>query len=82
MELYNTTRLSNVEICRQCEISISGFSRYIGIYHRHLMLKRNDIKCIPEEAGNIKMNQRCVGNISKPMPNTRRLSWRVTAWTI
>lgn len=38
LELYTTTRLSYVEICRQCEISISGFSRYIGIYHRHLML--------------------------------------------
>ena len=57
-ELYTTTDLSIAEICRQCGISISGFSRYIGIYHRHLMLERNGIKCNREEADVIKMNQR------------------------
>lgn len=58
LELYAATDLSIAEICRQCGISISGFSRYIGIYHRHLMLERNGIKCSREEAGGIKMNQR------------------------
>ena len=57
-ELYTATDLSIAEICRQCGISISGFSRYIGIYHRHLMLERNGIKCSREEADGIKMNQR------------------------
>lgn len=57
-ELYTATDLSIAEICRQCGISISGFSRYIGIYHRHLMLERNGIKCSREEADVIKMNQR------------------------
>lgn len=57
-ELYTATGLSIAEICRQCGISISGFSRYIGIYHRHLMLERNGIKCSREEADGIKMNQR------------------------
>lgn len=57
-ELYTATDLSIAEICRQCGISISGFSRYIGIYHRHLMLERNGIRCSPEEAADIKMNQR------------------------
>lgn len=58
MELYTDTELSNAEICRQCKVSLNGFSRYISAYHRHLMLKRNGIKCNPEEAGNIKMSQR------------------------
>lgn len=58
LELYATSDLSTVEICRRCEVSLNGFSRYIGIYHRHLMLERNGIKCSREEAGGIKMNQR------------------------
>lgn len=58
LELYATTDLSYAEICRQCGVSLPGFSRYIGIYHRHLMLRRNGIKCNPEEAGGIKISQR------------------------
>lgn len=58
LELYAGTDLTSVEICRECGISASGFSRYIGIYHRHLMLKRNGIKCSPEEAGDIKISKR------------------------
>lgn len=58
LELYATTDLSTVEICRQCGVSLNGFSCYVKTYHRHLMLERNGIKCSPEEAGYIKMNQR------------------------
>lgn len=58
VELYSSTSLSYVEICRRCGVSLSGFSRYIGTYHRHLMLKRNGIPCTPENAGSIKMSQR------------------------
>ena len=58
LELYAATDLSCAEICRRCEISVNGFSSYIGTYHRQLMLKRNGIKCSREEAGSIKMNQR------------------------
>lgn len=58
LELYASTALSIAEICRKCGISISGFSRYIGTYHRHLMLHRNGIKCKPEDARHIQMNQR------------------------
>lgn len=59
LELYTATDLSYAEICRQCGVSVGGFSRYIRIYHRHLMLKRNGIQCSPEEAGSIKISQRC-----------------------
>lgn len=58
LELYTTTELSYVEICRQCGVSLYGFSCYIGTYHRHLMLKRNGIKCSQEEANSIKIRQR------------------------
>lgn len=58
LELYAATDLSIAEICRRRGISTSGFSRYVRVYHRHLMLARNGIKCGPEEAGGIKMNQR------------------------
>ena len=58
LELFAETALPYVEICRLCGISISGFSRYICIYHRHLMLRRNGIECSREEADNIKMSQR------------------------
>mgnify|MGYP007034264367 CR=1 FL=1 len=57
-ELYAATDLSYIEICRQCGGTLNGFSRYVNTYHRHLMLERNGIKCSPEEAGDIKMNQR------------------------
>lgn len=58
LELYASTDLSNVEICRRCGVSVNGFSRYIGTYHRHLMLERNGIGCSPKEACGIKLNQR------------------------
>lgn len=58
LELYAATNLSYVEICRQCGVSLNGFSNYICTYHRHLMLKRNGIKCNREEANSIKMSQR------------------------
>lgn len=58
LEVYADTDLSITEICQRCGVSVSGFSRYISAYHRHLMLKRNGIKCSPEDAKNIKMNQR------------------------
>ena len=59
LELYTATDLSYVEIGRQCGVSLSGFSRYIRTYHRHLMLKRKGIKYSLEEAGSIKISQRC-----------------------
>lgn len=59
LELYATSGLSIVEICRRCGVSLNGFSCYVKTYHRHLMLERNGVKCSPEEAGNIKMNRRC-----------------------
>ena len=58
LELYTATDLSTAEICRQCEVSLNGFTRYVNTYHRHLMLERNGIKCSQEEADGIKMNQR------------------------
>lgn len=58
LELYTSTDLPNVDICRKCGISISGFSRYIGIYHRHMMLRRNGIDCSQKEADSIKLSQR------------------------
>lgn len=58
LELYATTELSHAEICRRCGVSVNGFSRYIGTYHRHLMLERNGVRCSPEEADSISLNQR------------------------
>lgn len=58
LELYTTSDLSCVEICRQCKVSLYGFSSYIGTYHRHLMLKRKGIKCSQEEADGIRLNPR------------------------
>ena len=57
-ELYASTNLSMAEICRQCEVSLKGFTRYINTYHRHLMLERNGIGCSPEEAPDIRMKKR------------------------
>lgn len=56
--MYTSTGLSRVEICRRCGVSLNGFSRYIGTYHRHLMLNRNGIRCTAEEAGGIKISPR------------------------
>lgn len=58
LKLYATTVLSCVEICRQCGVSLSGFSSYVGSYHRHLMLQRNGIKCDPEEARHTRISSR------------------------
>ena len=53
LELYADTDMSKAEICRQCGVSLSGFSRYLYTHHRDLMLKRNGISCSPEEAAGI-----------------------------
>ena len=58
LELYTATDLSRAGICRQCGVSVSGFSRYISTCHRHLMLEHNGIGCSREEAGGIKISQR------------------------
>lgn len=58
LELYVATDLSTAEICRQSEVSLNGFTRYVNTYHRHLMLERNGIRCSRDEAADIKMNQR------------------------
>ena len=58
VELYATTSLSCVEICRQCNVTVSGLSGHICKYHRHLMLARNGIECSPEKASAIRMDQR------------------------
>lgn len=57
LELYTATGLSKAEICRRCGVSLNGFSRYVGTWHRHLMLERNGIKCSREEAAGIRMSQ-------------------------
>lgn len=58
LEMYTLTGLSRVEICRRCGVSLNGFSRYMGTYHRHLILNRNGIRCTAEEAGGIKISPR------------------------
>lgn len=57
IELYRTTRLSCAEICRTCKVTVSGFQRYLSLYHRDLLLARYDITCSKEEARNIKLGQ-------------------------
>lgn len=58
LALYSNTDLSNQEICRECGVSVRGFSRYISTYHRDLMLKRYGIKSGPVKAGDINLGQR------------------------
>lgn len=57
LELYAATDLSIAGICRWCGVSVNGFSRYVTTYHRHLMLKRNGIKCSQGKA-EMKVSQR------------------------
>lgn len=58
VELYASTDLTCVEISRRCEVSLSGFKRYICKYRRDLLLSRYGIRCDPEEAAGIGMDQR------------------------
>lgn len=57
IELYRTTPLSCAKICRTCKVTVSGFQRYLSLYHRDLLLARYDITCSKEEARNIKLGQ-------------------------
>lgn len=57
LELYRLTRLSCAEICRTCKVTVSGFQRYLSLYHRDLLLARYDITCSKEEARHIKLGQ-------------------------
>ncbi len=55
IELYRTTRLSCAEISRACKVTVSGFQRYLSLYHRDLLLARYNITCSKEEASHIKL---------------------------
>lgn len=55
IELYRTTRLSCAEISRTCKVTVSGFQRYLSLYHRDLLLARYNITCSKEEASHIKL---------------------------
>jgi len=57
IELYRTTELSCAEICRTCKVTVSGFQRYLSLYHRDLLLARYNITCSKEEASRIKLPQ-------------------------
>lgn len=58
VELYASTDLTCVEISRRCGISLAGFKGYICKYRRDLLLPRYGIRCDPEEAAGIGMDQR------------------------
>lgn len=66
IELYRTTRLSCAEICRTCKVTVSGFQRYLSLYHRDLLLARYNITCSKEEARHIKL-----GPLRGQLPATR-----------
>ena len=44
VELYATTHLKGVEICRECAVSCAGFYAYMRKYHRDMVLLRNGIE--------------------------------------
>mgnify|MGYP000770083620 FL=1 len=56
VDLYATTSMSRIEICRMCGVTVQGLQAYIGKYHRHLMLARNGITCDRKEAAGIRLN--------------------------
>lgn len=66
IELYRTTRLSCAEICRTCKVTVSGFQRYLSLYHRDLLLARYNITCSKAEARHIKL-----GPLRGQLPATR-----------
>ena len=66
IELYRTTRLSCAEISRTCKVTVSGFQRYLSLYHRDLLLARYNITCSKEEASHIKL-----GPLRGQLPATR-----------
>jgi len=49
VELYASTSLSCVQICRQCRVSQGGLYAHLRRYHRDLILRRNGVR-IREEA--------------------------------
>lgn len=56
IELYATTSMPCIEICRTCGVTVAGLQAYIGKYHRHLLLARNGVTCDSKEAAGIKLN--------------------------
>lgn len=66
IELYRTTKLSCAEISRTCKVTVSGFQRYLSLYHRDLLLARYEITCSKEEARHIKL-----GPLRGQLPATR-----------
>ena len=55
IELYRSTQLSCAEISRTCKVTVSGFQRYLSLYHRDLLLARYNITCDKKEDSRIKL---------------------------
>lgn len=55
IELYRSTQLSCAEISRTCKVTVSGFQRYLSLYHRDLLLARYNITCNKKEGSRIKL---------------------------
>lgn len=56
--MYASPNPSLAEKSRQCEVSLTGFTRYINAFRRHLVLERNGIRCSPKEALDLRMKKR------------------------
>lgn len=41
LDLYGSTDMTTVRICRQCGVPLSGFRRYLQRFHRELLLARH-----------------------------------------
>lgn len=55
VELYATTSMPCIEICRMCGVTVAGLQGHISRYHRHLMLARNGVACDHEASADIKL---------------------------
>ena len=82
IKLYRSRCLSCAEICRTCKVTVSGFRRYLSLYHRHLLLARGMTSLAVRRRLTISSWDNFADNYLPPISNTRMLSRRAEVWTI
>lgn len=55
LELYASTGMPAVRICRQCGVPLSGFRSYLQRFHRELLLERHGVECSAPQAAQVRL---------------------------
>lgn len=55
LDLYASTDMTTVRICRQCGVPLFGFRSYLQRFHRELLLSRHGMECSATQVAQVRL---------------------------